>query len=1243
MWRRRREAASTRLSAAPYSAHHKLYSEAVVSSIASAVALAEVGLFRETVQYVQKAAKALYEGAREVFEQMEVSLQRLAELFVEAVTRVLAWVDEHKAYLFLMAAGVVALGVALNMWGLVELEKLAYAASLTPFVAGLADAGGKAAERFKTLAERWKVNDNEEQMIENIINEIINAPLKGERPFLKLSESANLPKPLVELRRALKRAEDMAKIDEVVKDAAVVAAIVLYKTLINNAKAYEEWAGWYEWARGLVKEREFTVKAEEVKRLHEAQRRLEEAAEEVMRELNSVLALYKSHSRELYEKLKPHLEVDVKKAEELAEASYRRLSDYSGANMGTKAYAALLSVARGGIYGHVAMLLAGEGALADIVLSTPEGVYQKAWRIAKGRGEAVDPSRSPKGAANWEDRAASAPLRYLLSRAVDEDLLFRRVEGGFEVFKAYGGVEARVDVLKIGETSARSRAGEEALRRFVEEAKRTALDLSGMDKAPQYLEWRATDVSTSGMQIVAATVHPWQLKWYFSLLGEEKSISGRADVTKKGIKLAVTALWPRERESQILWESRWLESLLGRRVESWRELVDAIDWSWVLRKVGELADKLKPWIGRKDASDAEREDLMRRMLGELALLVHFAETRRGKNDGDWREERIKMLAKAVEDLSGWRIAGDHAERLARAIIRYAEGYKKETEERIENLVRDDGVSGEEVWGIVERVLSGDDPYVYCLARYCARDEVVRKFVAPALELVMLDKALSGKFSREEALLRFGEMYATAIAGDGSVEPGKVMLTVGGELSGGAALLRLAALHLLNQLLPDELKFNVRIYVERVRYNIAATGENAARFMRLLAVSAPSSGGEYLSEKFNEFVKEAKVKVRFGNIRLTDGGNVAADLIISEGGVAVKYNVYLRKDAIVLQFTSSDQSRVELAARLLKLVGVTAEVQKEGGRDVWYIQVTTSMLATGHEELRNALAEIVREAIARGWVDVGKAEGWLEELEKGRVLKEGWPRYEVGLAKGGLKVRFSSTSPDNIEREAQRLRDMGLEEGRHFSVRMPEGSGEGYVSIYRKGLEHAAWLSVHSSERQRGLAAKFVEYILQRAKEKGEKVYEKASKIIEEGMSRGSLKLEGFEKEVEVNGKKHTVRVIGGGAEIEERQGGRKLLRIRITAEVDRARGNYTITYSRRGANNAAVGFAVVRADVPGGKEAVAERFAAVVEALTGKKPRVYRTKDGRVMIKCYEGHLEGFARFAELADAIEKWLEETGR
>jgi hypothetical protein len=62
MWRRRGEAASADLPAALYSVYSGFYSEAVVSSVASAVALAEVGQFRKAVQCVQKAAMILYEG-----------------------------------------------------------------------------------------------------------------------------------------------------------------------------------------------------------------------------------------------------------------------------------------------------------------------------------------------------------------------------------------------------------------------------------------------------------------------------------------------------------------------------------------------------------------------------------------------------------------------------------------------------------------------------------------------------------------------------------------------------------------------------------------------------------------------------------------------------------------------------------------------------------------------------------------------------------------------------------------------------------------------------------------------------------------------------------------------------------------------------------------------------------------------------------------------------------------------------
>jgi hypothetical protein len=313
-----------------------------------------------------------------------------------------------------------------------------------------------------------------------------------------------------------------------------------------------------------------------------------------------------------------------------------------------------------------------------------------------------------------------------------------------------------------------------------------------------------------------------------------------------------------------------------------------------------------------------------------------------------------------------------------------------------------------------------------------------------------------------------------------------------------------------------------------------------------------------------------------------------------------------------------------------------------------------MLAAGREELRSAIAEVVKKAVEKGWVDASKAERWLKKLERGVTLKEVWPMYNVRLtSSGALEIRFSSPNLNSIQREVQRLKEMGLEEGKHFSVKMPEGNKKCCVSILRKGLEHAAWLSVRGKdEQQRNLAAAFVERILRRAEEAGKEVSEKAKKIIEEGKTRGILKLEDFEKKVEVNGRTYVVKVIGGEA-VEEKQNGRKLLRTRIKAEVGRVEGEhtivdsvvraYTITYGRRGVKNVAEGRAYARADVPGGREADAERLAAVIKALTGREPWIRRKSDGKIEVMCYEGHLEGFMRYDELADDIEKWLEETSR
>jgi len=518
----------------------------------------------------------------------------------------------------------------------------------------------------------------------------------------------------------------------------------------------------------------------------------------------------------------------------------------------------------------------------------------------------------------------------------------------------------------------------------------------------------------------------------------------------------------------------------------------------------------------------------------------------------------------------------------------------------------------------------------------ADDKTAREAIAPALLLMQAERLGVD----ETTLKHFAAVASGAISGDGYVSAamGVVGLTSG---EGAIALLwgTVFAAH------------GIKAEVRRARgaFDVVASGRDAVKLAGLYFLFGPPllEGDErFISHKLAEAVRLGAegLNVSWEGLRLTEKGHVATDLTISVGDAAVKYNVYLGENAIKLQFQSTDRGRVELAARLLRLAGVTVAVEKEGGKDVWYIRATTDRLAAGHKELRKALAEIVRKAAARGWIDAGKAESWLEKLEKGRVLMEGWPKYHVGLVEGALVVRYHSTNPGAIKREAQRFMDMGLEEGRHLTVKMPEGGRRGYVLVLKEGLAYAAFLSVYGKdEQQRRLAAEFIEYILQRAKEEGDDVYEKAKEIVKEGKARGILKLEGFEKEVEVDGRRHVVKIIGGSAEFDVGRSGKKLLRLKITAEVDGVKIEYTITYGRRGKLNKAMGFAVARADASGGREADAERLAAVIKALTGKEPRIRRMKNGTIIIECSRAHLDGFKRYAELADTIARWLEETGR
>jgi len=602
-----------------------------------------------------------------------------------------------------------------------------------------------------------------------------------------------------------------------------------------------------------------------------------------------------------------------------------------------------------------------------------------------------------------------------------------------------------------------------------------------------------------------------------------------------------------------------------------------------------------------------------------------------------------MYVKSWDDLKRW-VAGHWGIVVDAAVRQLREVLTVEELERLLTPEGGDALEGRKGGQVAPRDKQKDGKNVWeklkhrlnALMDMLNEDKIAREVVAPALLLMQAER-----LGVDETTLKyFGAVISGAIGGDGHVSAAmkEVVLTSGEReiaLLWGAVL---AA-------------YGIEAEVRRVRstFQVIVSGGDAARLARLYFRYGPPllEGDDRLkNHKLAEAVRlEAEgLSVSWEGLRQTKNG-AAADLTISEGGVAVKYNIYLREADILLEFHSTDRGRVELASRFLRLAGVGAEVKKEGGRDVWYVKATTDRLAAGHEKLRKALAEVVREAVARGWVDADKAERWLEKLEKGLTLKEGWPKYEIGLSgSGALVVRFGSTSPNSIQQAAQQLREMGLEEGRHFTVKKPEEGRDGYVSILRRGLERAAWLSVHGKdEQQRRLAAKFVEYILQRAEKAGEEVYEKVGEIIEEGKARGSLTLRGLEKKVEVNGETYVVKVIDGSAEIEESWGDKLLLRIRITAEVNSVQRDYEMTYSRRKTDNAALGFAVARADAPGGREADAERYSALIKALTGKEPKVYRKSDGKIEIVCGRGHLDDFARYAELADAIEEWLEKTGQ
>jgi hypothetical protein len=860
--------------AALYSVYHGLYSEAVVSSVATAVAFAEVGRFKEAVEYVQKAAKALYEAAKDVFEHVKVTVQRLVELFVEAVVRALAWINEHKAYLFLMAAvtaGAVALSAALNIWGLIELDKLAYAASLTPFVA----AGVKEYSREEVFNILKNESDPYKTFKEKIASEANAGRVKLAEPWESL-RMLIMPRSSEKGRLMMGRG---AELYSKYREDENHRRALFYATL-----ALEEAFGVY---RKDVEEREKVVQRVEVgegpfKRVRYMLDlgRLTQLAEEEDKAFEDALSTLRKRLNEYAVEygLRDLLNVKEDVARRLAEAEQAELSKFSGANFGTKAYAAIMAyreyaLGRRGVFGAAAGYWLEVGGSAWLLYYTPWTAYDKAKKAGVERpavleemvAEALRRLFLKPGADHYRgfvELLGSGRLALELENKTESYMfkLFRLEEGGGLV-----DLGIKLSIRKVGEGIVYFLEFDDVERwrgffaQELEVGVKAAVEVGGRllvgDRFPYMLGWVNSDVAISEGRLEMSTSHLWQLAethalfdWsYVTVLGVGLTLEGPKPLFRAG-----TSLEKLDEAIRISAVGGWLK-MLGIKAESWEELK-----RWVADHWGEVIDAVKKRL--KDVKVGSGFDLVKTL------------------------EELESLKSRIDD-----------------------------------------------------------------------DEVAREVVAPAPLLMQAER-----LGVNEATLRYSAaVISGAIGGDGYVSAARkeVGLTSGER---GIALLWGAVFA----------AYGIKAEVRRAGrgFDVVASGDGAARLVRLYFLyGSPLLEGDkrIINHKLAEAMKLAAegLSIRWEGLRKrTEDSPVAANLIISAGGATVKYNVYLRRDEIVLQFQSTDRSRVELAARLLRLAGVTAEVRKEGGRDVWYVRATTDKLAAGREELRKAIADFVRSAV-----------------------------------------------------------------------------------------------------------------------------------------------------------------------------------------------------------------------------------------------------------------------------------------
>ncbi|MEM0484191.1 MAG: hypothetical protein QW434_05780, partial [Pyrobaculum sp.] len=540
------------------------------------------------VEYVRRAAETAYEAAREVFEKARITLQRLYELFVEAIARALDYIKAHWFILAAAAAGLISWLAAQQLDYTLWQD---HVAKFAPLIAGV-----PAFKEFKTaLSDSDPVLKAAEEALKYRSEDAVKRLFEEARRAVGKSS-----KPWSDLRKAARNVEMFGK--RVVKpEHAAVAWALLEAGLRELGDVRDK-------ALSALREAE-----EKLSRGEEAEIPAKELAEFVRKvyDIAHRLELLFEHIAENAEKrgdeeMRRAFAV-TELAGELAEASKADFGELGGATLADKVVAFFESLAEGTAWSRVVINAAERGeAYGALIRTLRSALDQYGAGREKAKGE--------------EGRLSAVITRlafWLAERGVDKAVVRRDGDT----------VRVVVNGETVAEVKAKAVKEEEkivfvAWGKWVGEEGKKAAELAEKMEPSKAEEGHiyallATDggYETEG-EVNASTTSVVQAASY-RVFGMEVSHTGEGSLTEDGLKPQLAAKLYREGGGEKVVE--------------------------MIRR--DLEEGLKTLLDNAKLREELREKALK-LLGEMKISVQGADEETGK--GKQRiEEVIKKIGERI--------------------------------------------------------------------------------------------------------------------------------------------------------------------------------------------------------------------------------------------------------------------------------------------------------------------------------------------------------------------------------------------------------------------------------------------------------------------------------------------------------------------------------------------------------------------------------------------------------------------